>query len=137
MADFCKSLRLIAAKFEKSRVPFFCEKSFIQFISVPLLKWIPKGARQQCLNKFCAIISDIVKDNSLAAWERLLHFPTRCLRVPTRSGDKRTLTTKVNNQIVEETDPVWDPTRKKKCRSYENDENVFMKGLGKKVSAKL
>ena len=61
-----------------------------------------------------------------------LNFPTLCLRVPTRSSDKRTLTTKVKNQILEETDPVWAPTRRKKCTSYENDENVFMKGLGKK-----
>ena len=63
----------------------------IQAVSV--LKRIPKGARQQCLVKFCAIIDEVVTHNSLAAWERLLHFPPRCLHVPPHSSYGRSLAT--------------------------------------------
>ena len=46
---------------------------------VPVLKRIPKAARQQCLAKFQSNLGEVVRTNSVAAWERLLHFPTRCL----------------------------------------------------------
>ena len=108
--------------------------------AVAVLKWIPKGARQQCLVKFCAIIDEVVTHNSLVAWERLLHFPSRCLHVPPRSSDGRSLATKVKAQIQEEVDPT--PTKaksrkKKKLVDQQQKEDDVLKTLGKKVASKL
>ena len=74
-------------------------RASLEFIQhVPTLKRIPKGARQLCMAKFCTIIDEIVNSNSVAAWVRLLHFPTRCLRVPTRDGG-RSLASRVKSLI--------------------------------------
>ena len=73
---------------------------------VAVIKLIPKGARQQCLVKFCVIIDEVVTHNSLAAWERLLHFTPRCLHIPPRSSNGRSLVTRVKAQIQEEFDPA-------------------------------
>ena len=59
--------------------PQLCLESFQP---VKILKRIPRGARQQCLSRFFAIIDKVMNSNSVAAWEHLLHFPTRCLRAP-------------------------------------------------------
>ena len=52
------------------------------FQRIPVLKRIPKGARHQCLFRFCSVLSEIVAHNSVVAWKHLLHFSARCLRVP-------------------------------------------------------
>lgn len=107
--------------------------------SVRVLKWIPKGARQQCLGKFCSIVDEVVAKNSVAAWERLLHFPTRCLHVPPRcSSDHRSLATRVKGQIQEEADPIPIPTRsRRKATSHQQAEEDVLRSLGKKVASKL
>ena len=108
---------------------------------VPVLKWIPKGARQQCLMKLCSIIDEIVSNNSVAAWERLIQFPTRCLHVPQRSSGEhsvRSLATKVKRQLQEEMDPA--PTEvkaKRKVVTQGQTEEDVLRSLGKRVSSKL
>ena len=88
--------------------------------------------------KFCAIIDEVVTHNTLAAWERLLHFPPRCLHVPPCSSDSRSLATRVKAQIQEEVDPA--PTKaksRKKLVNRRQTEDDVLKTLGKRVASKL
>ncbi len=66
---------------------------------VRILRRIPRASRGQASSKFSAILDGVVSSNSPAAWERLLYFSTRCLRVPQRSGRRWSLATQVNKQL--------------------------------------
>ena len=77
--------------------------------------------------------------NSVAAWERLLRFPTRCLRVPPRSCGRGSLASRVKKQLTDETDPVPVPAQAKRGKVSRNQhtEEDALQGLGRRVASKL
>ena len=99
-----------------------------------ILKRIPRASREQCLSKLATILEGVVTSNSLASWERLIKFPARCLRIPSRCGRRWSLATMVNRQLIEEEDPPPTPKKPSRRRVAKNDP---IESLGKRVSAKL
>ena len=63
------------------------------------------ASRDQAGLKLATILEAVFSRNDVPAWERLLHFRTRCLRVPTRCGHRWSLASQVNKQLREEEDP--------------------------------
>ena len=76
---------------------------------VKLIDRIPSAARYQCGVKFTAILSDVIETNSLASWDRLLHFPSRCLRLPEDPNKSKSLSSKIKEQLVREESPPPQP----------------------------
>ena len=104
---------------------------------VRILKWIPRASREQAGMKLTTILEGVVSKNDVSAWERLLHFSARCLRVPTRCGRNWSLATLVNGQLKEEKDPpttTINSSRRGKRRGKAKDP---MESLGHRVSEKL
>ena len=102
------------------------------------MKRIPKGAREQSCLKLGAILADIVQQNSLHAWERLFRFPTRCLRVPKKGFQGKSLSKAVKQQLAEEQDPVieWRQSSRKTNQPAISEEKK-LETLSKRVSEKL
>ena len=71
----------------------------------------------------------------MESWDRLLNFPTRCLRTPRRGGHRRSLATEVNKLIEDETNPPADclPHRQSRPAPKPNQLN----GLASRVASKL
>lgn len=69
---------------------------------------IPRGARESSANKLATILDAIVAKNIETSWNRLFHFPSRCLRSPARGGHRRSrgrsLASQVNDAIRRECD---------------------------------
>lgn len=69
---------------------------------------IPRGARKSSANKLATILDAIVAKNIETSWNRLFHFPSRCLRSPARGGHRRSrgrsLASQVNDAIRRECD---------------------------------
>ena len=72
---------------------------------VRLLKRLPRASRDQSARKLATILDEVTVVNSASSWMRLLKFPRRCLRVPTRGGRRWSLAKHVNQQLAEESDP--------------------------------
>ena len=89
--------------------------------------------------KFCTIVDEVVSKNSVVAWERLLHFAIRCLHLPFRSSDRKSLATRVKIQIQEEADPVSNKikSKRKKLVNHQQTKDDVLRTLGKRVSSKL
>ena len=49
--------------------------------SVRVLKRIPRACRDQAGLKPATVLEGVVSKNDVPAWERVLHFGTRCLRL--------------------------------------------------------
>ena len=73
--------------------------------SVSILKCIPQASRDLSARKLASILNLVTTDNTVASWDRLFHFASRCLRVPKRGGHCRSLACHVNQMIREEVDP--------------------------------
>ena len=67
-----------------------------------IVRRIPKGSRGVALAKLSTILEQVVSQNSVASWQRLLEFPSRCLGAPTRGGRSRSLVSFLNRQIEDE-----------------------------------
>ena len=52
-----------------------------------------------------SFLKDVVKTNSLEAWERLLSFAPTHLYAPSRGGKRRSLATTINKQLDNENGP--------------------------------
>ena len=102
--------------------------------SVRVLKRIPRASRDQAGLKLATILEGVVSRNDAPAWERLLLFSTRCLRVPARCGHRWSLATQVNKQLREEEDP---PTNTRTSRRGKGKAKDPMEYLGRRVSEKL
>ena len=84
----------------------------------PLLKpWvkpirrIPRASREPAAKKLASVIEAVVANPaSVPAWDRLLHFSSRCLWAPTRGGRRWNLARAINDQIRTESDPVPSPS---------------------------
>ena len=100
---------------------------------------IPKAARYQCRVKLTTIM-EVVGENSIVAWSRLFHFPTRCLRIPDRSSNKEgrsaVLASIVKEQVrLEEGPPLRDHGGKVGKFPLKNDDPLH--GLARRVSSKI
>ena len=100
---------------------------------------IPSAARYQCATKFTAILADVTTSNSLAAWDRLLRFPTRCLRLPDGSDRSRSLSTKIKEQLFREESPPPHPRcpTRKISSDLESSPHSLNKRLSQRVSKKI
>ena len=101
---------------------------------------IPKAARYQCHVKLTTIMEEVVGENSIVAWSRLLHFPTRCLRTPDRSSNKErrsaVLASIVKEQVrLEEGPPLHGHGGKVGKFPQKNDDPL--RGLARRVSSKI
>ena len=67
--------------------------------SVSILKRIPRASRDLSARKLASILDLVTTDNTVASWDRLFHFASRCLRVPKRGGHRRSLASHVNQMI--------------------------------------
>ena len=47
-----------------------------------IVRRIPKGSRGVALAKLSTILEEVVSRSSVASWQRLLEFPSRCLGAP-------------------------------------------------------
>lgn len=108
--------------------------SLIPFVKV--LKCIPKAARQQGCSKLCSILDEVVRSNSVVAWERLFLFTTRCLRVPVKSVPQQSLATAVKGQLRDERDPVQQQPLRKPTRRHTESKADAYQSLGRRVSSK-
>lgn len=73
------------------------EKLMFYRNNVPTLRRIPKGARYQAADKLTTIIENVIKTNSVYAWEKLLVFAYVSFNL---KGDKnKSLTTKIKENI--------------------------------------
>ena len=63
---------------------------------------IPKGSCEVALAKLSTILEEVVSQNSVASWQQLLEFPSRCFGAPTHGGRSRSLVSFVNRQIEDE-----------------------------------
>ena len=76
----------------------------------------------------------VVSKNDVPAWERVLHFGTRCLRVPAGCGRRLSFAPQGNKQLrEEEEDP---PTIPRPSRRGEGKGRDPMECLGHRVSGK-
>jgi len=106
----------------------------------PLLKRIPRGARQEAGNMLQRLLVDVVRqEDDTVSWTRLLGFTSACLVVPGRGGKSRNFTTLVNRQIRSYDGPVGvtmgaDQGRATKFRSVATDNDSE---AAKRASAKL
>ena len=98
-----------------------------------LLRRIPRGSRESSAIRFSTILENIVSDNSVASWNRLFLFPSRCLRVPARGGHRRSLASQVNTTIREERDFHHSPIKNHSPQSKGN----CLQTLAPRVAAKL
>ena len=100
-----------------------------------VIRRIPKGSRDSASQKLCEILGDVLSNNSIEAWMHLLMFLSRCLRVPTRSGRRWSLSSSVNKQIADEASlsPTCRPHRSARQSSQSNSPEV----LSRKISQKL
>ena len=72
---------------------------------VPIVRRLPKASRRQAASSFRSLLEEVVRDNSLPSWERLLSFAPRCLFSPSRGGKRWSLATQLNKQIASEAGP--------------------------------
>ena len=70
-----------------------------------ILKKIPRTSQQLATSKLATIIDEVVKDNSAASWDCLVHFPVCCLRALRRGGHRISLAFLTNQLFGEESDP--------------------------------
>ena len=101
--------------------PATCEPEILQNVPpINVIDRIPSAARHQCSVKFTAILDKVVTVNSVAAWDRLLRFTLRCLRVPSDVNRSRSLSAKIKDQLACEESPPPQRSRKpkKKKNSY-------------------
>ena len=76
----------------------------------------------------------VVSKNDVPAWERVLHFGTRCLRVPAGCGRRLSFAPQGNKQLrEEEEDP---PTLPRPSRMGQGKGKDPMECLGHRVSGK-
>lgn len=103
-----------------------------------IIKRIPKNSRERAGRKLASILNAVVAINDHSSWDRLLRFGGRCLRVPSnREGRRKSVTTALNIQIEEETDPPDSQSLghgRSRSRTRPQDPT---KGLAARVSAKL
>uniref|UniRef100_A0A8D9A467 Uncharacterized protein n=1 Tax=Cacopsylla melanoneura TaxID=428564 RepID=A0A8D9A467_9HEMI len=80
--------------------------------NVPILKRIPKGARNVTAEKLSTRILRCINSNSVDAWKKLLLFSYECLRVPEKQGS-RSLTNLVKDNVSSQMLPDVKKKRKK------------------------
>ena len=106
-----------------------------------ILKRIPRLSRPSAARKFAAIVEQVVSRNDVPAWDRLLQFPRRCLRLPQRGGKRWNLASLINKQVSEESNNLNDPSHN--VRSYGRKSGKSSKSrdvteaLAARVSSKL
>lgn len=84
------------------------DKSFWEKISelkknVPVLKRIPRGARIAALQSLSNLIKNVIVQNSVSAWERLLLFPYRILHIRPNRNIKTTITQTIKDNCSNNT----------------------------------
>ncbi|KAJ8732159.1 hypothetical protein PYW08_014889 [Mythimna loreyi] len=67
--------------------------------NIPVLRHIPKGARNQAAGKLCDIIDSCVTNNGVDEWSALLSFAYTALRVPAKELPGN-MTSKVKSNIM-------------------------------------
>ena len=94
-----------------------CARPFVK-----VLRQIPRSSRDRGARKLAAILSDVMTTNSIAAWTRLIRLPKRCFRVPKRGGKRWSLSSLVNQQLIEEADvsPITSHARPSTKRYIDN-----------------
>ena len=66
--------------------PLPATPSLSEIPKVRVINCVPKSARHQCSVKLTSLLVDVVRSNSLEAWDRLLLFATSGLKLPRRRG---------------------------------------------------
>ena len=104
---------------------------------ISTIKRIPRASRNNAASKLSQIIDTLISDsNNIDFWILLLLFPKACLRVPSRGGQRWSLSTLLNRQISAETLPEPQcsaPRVPRKSSSVSED----MDRLAVRVSSKL
>ena len=71
---------------------------------VRIIKRIPRASRAQAGTKLASILEAVTRANDHASWDRLLRFCSRCFKVPSRGGHRRSLVAAIAKQLDEEAD---------------------------------
>ena len=71
---------------------------------VRIIKRIPRASRAQAGTKLASILEAVTRANDHASWDRLLRFCSRCFKVPSRGGHRRSLVAAIAKQLGEEAD---------------------------------
>ena len=69
-----------------------------------VIKRIPRASRALAGSKLASILDAVTRENDHASWNRLLRFCSRCFKVPSRGGHRRSLVAAIARQLDEETD---------------------------------
>ena len=99
-----------------------------------ILKRIPRSSRGHAASKLATILENLVVSNDTTTWIRLLNFPRRCLRVPTRGGSRWSLARQVNHQVSVESDPPVPPSNNRPSKKKHSNPAHL---IASKVSEKL
>ena len=86
--------------------------------------------------KLASVLEAISRVNDFASWDRLLRFPSRCFRSPTRSGVRRSLAAAINRQLFEEIDSSTTYTSSHSKRTHRPPPDPI-KSLSTRLSLKL
>ena len=73
--------------------------------TVPIIRQLPKPSRRPATSAFRSLLEEVVKDNSIQSWQRLLSFAPRCLFSLKRGGKRLSLASQVNKQIDDSSGP--------------------------------
>ena len=102
-----------------------------------VLKRIPKASRVQAAKLLTQLLNKVTAENSKPAWERLMHFASRCFLHPNRGGIKsRSLATVINCQIRDfaEDKPAAQQTAPKPKAEKKEPTNVLSKLVSSKIA---
>ena len=100
------------------------------------LKRLPRGSRQCAAWKLAPIFRSLSSDmNNIAAWSRMLNFPSRCFCKPKRGGHKRNLATQVNKLINAEESRSFSPPSSRP--SFRRSSHLPIDILAAKVVSKI
>lgn len=73
--------------------------------TVPIFRQLPKPSRRPATSAFCSLLEEVVKENSVQSWQRLLSFAPCCLFSPKCGGKRWSLASQVNKQIDDSSGP--------------------------------
>ena len=102
--------------------------------SVRIVKRIPRASRHLAATKLAGILGEVTDKNDISSWTRLSTFSSRCLALPKRGGQRRSLATAVNAQLRDESElPTQPPHQSSEPRVTRDP----LSNLAKRVSSKL
>ena len=102
--------------------------------SVRIVKRIPRASRHLAATKLAGILGEVTDKNDITSWTRLSTFSSRCLALPKRGGQRRSLAAAVNAQLRDESElPTQPPHQSSEPRVTRDP----LSNLAKRVSSKL